>query len=105
MGGETVTLWRGFNYRVTAIEPDKYFVFASESGSDSMAIGLSPLNENHTKLVWRIRLGPYNWKSRWVAAHYSRTRQTLSRCGRACWVSRHGRKAMRPNPRSGCTAN
>jgi len=33
-----------------------------------MAIGLYPLNENHTKLVWRIRLGPYNWKSRWIAA-------------------------------------
>jgi hypothetical protein len=66
--GETVPIWRGVNFRVTAIEPDKYFVFASESGADSMAIGLYPLNENHTRLVWRIRLGPYNWKSRWIAA-------------------------------------
>jgi hypothetical protein len=66
--GETVPIWRGVNFRVTAIEPAKYFVFASESGIDGMAMGLYPVDENHSRLVWRIRLGPYNWKSRWIAA-------------------------------------
>lgn len=33
-----------------------------------MAMGLYPVDENHTRLVGRIRLGPYNWKSRWIAA-------------------------------------
>jgi hypothetical protein len=50
--GGTVPIWRGVDFRVTAIEPDKYFVFASESGTDSMAIGLYPLDEDHTRLVW-----------------------------------------------------
>lgn len=63
-----------------------YFVFASESGTDSMAIGLYPLEEDHTRLVWRIRLGPYNWKSLY-------------------WQSRYEPKAMRVNPQAGCTAN
>lgn len=44
--GETVPIWRGVNSRVTTIEPDKYFVFASESGTDRMAIGLYPLEED-----------------------------------------------------------
>jgi hypothetical protein len=37
------------------------------AGTNSMAMGLYPVDESHTRLVWRIRLGPYNWKSRWIA--------------------------------------
>jgi hypothetical protein len=66
--GDPVPIWRYTGFRVTTLEPNRTFVFASESNTDSMALGLYPIGENVTRLVWRIRLAPYAWKSPWVAA-------------------------------------
>jgi hypothetical protein len=66
--GDPVPIWRYTEFRVTTLEPNRTFVFASESNTDSMALGLYPIGENVTRLVWRIRLAPYAWKSPWVAA-------------------------------------
>ena len=66
--GDPVPIWKYTEFRVTTLETNRTFVFASESNTDSMALGLYPIGENVTRLVWRIRLGPYAWKSAWVAA-------------------------------------
>jgi len=66
--GDPVPIWRYTEFRVTTLEPHRTFVFASEGKTDSMALGLYPIGENATRLVCRIRLGPYAWKSPWVAA-------------------------------------
>jgi hypothetical protein len=66
--GDTIPIWRYTEFRVTTLEPHRYLVFASETGRDSMALGLHPAGPNRTRLVWRIRLAPYNWKSPWIAA-------------------------------------
>jgi hypothetical protein len=53
---------------VAALEANQYFVFASPNKHDSMALGLYPVDPNHTRLVWRIHLGTYNWASPWILA-------------------------------------
>jgi hypothetical protein len=66
--GDTIPIWRNIEFPVTTLEPNRTLVFNSGSGSDSMALCLYPVDANHTRLVWRIRLGPYAWKSPWIAA-------------------------------------
>jgi hypothetical protein len=66
--GDQLPIWRYTEFRVTKLEPSRALVFVSENNTDSMALGLYPIDVNHTRLVWRIRLAPYAWKSPWVAA-------------------------------------
>lgn len=64
--GDAIPIWRNIDFPVVNMEPNRTLVFASKSGRDSMALGLYPKDENHARLVWRIRLGPYDWKSGWI---------------------------------------
>jgi len=65
--GDPVPIWKYTEFRVTTLETNRTFVFASESNTDSMALGLYPLDAQRTRLVWRTRLAPYAWKSPWIA--------------------------------------
>lgn len=64
--GDTMPIWKGIDYIVAAVEEDRYVVWESKSGRDSMALALYPLDTTHTRLVWRIRNGPYNWTSSFI---------------------------------------
>lgn len=66
--GATVPIWRNLDFPVVALEANQYFVFASRNKHDSMVLGLYPVDPSHTRLVWRIHLGPYNWTSPFIAA-------------------------------------
>ena len=44
---DTVPVWRNLDFPV-------------------VALGLDPVDPNHTRLVLRIHLGPYNWASPWI---------------------------------------
>jgi len=65
--GDTVPIWVGINFRVATLEPDRYVVWESESGRDSMTLALYPANATHTRLVWRIHNAPYHWTSPYIA--------------------------------------
>jgi hypothetical protein len=66
--GDTVPIWRNIDFPVVALEANQYLVFASPNKHDSMALGLYPVDASHTRLVWRIHLGPYNWASPLIMA-------------------------------------
>jgi hypothetical protein len=61
--GDDLPVWRGNNYKVVAIEPNRFLVWESASGRDSMTLALYPLDASHTRLVWRKRDAPYLWTS------------------------------------------
>lgn len=61
--GNTLPIWRGIDFRVAQVEPNRALVFTSFEGRDSMALGLYPAGSGATRLVWRIRLAPYRWAS------------------------------------------
>ena len=64
--GDTVPIWEGINFRVVACEPNRYVVWQSASGRDSMVLALYPVDEAHTRLVWRIHNAPYLWMSGYI---------------------------------------
>lgn len=64
--GDVVPIWKNLNFPVRELEANRYLVFASKSGNDSMALALFPTGPDQTRLIWRIRLGPYNWRSPWI---------------------------------------
>jgi len=66
--GDGVPIWRNLEFPVVALEPRQYLVLVSPSRQDSMALGLYPVDATHTRLVWRIHLGPYSWGSPWIFA-------------------------------------
>jgi hypothetical protein len=53
------------NFKVVALEPNHYLVWASPGGGYSMALALYPVDASHTRLVWRIH-GVYNWTSPYI---------------------------------------
>jgi len=61
--GDIGPIWKGINFKVAAIEPNRYLVWESESGHDSYVWALYPVDASHTRLVWRIHNAPYNWTS------------------------------------------
>ena len=75
--GDTVPIWKGIDYKVAEIETNRYVVWESESGRDSMALALYPLDPHHTRLVWRIRNAPYNWISPYIRSNFSPTVPSL----------------------------
>ena len=66
--GDSIPIWRGNNFPVEVVEPDRCLVFESPDRSESMAIGLYPAQPGKTRLVWRIRIGAYWWSSPWIFA-------------------------------------
>jgi hypothetical protein len=64
--GDSMPIWRGINYPIAVVEPNRFLVFESANHSDSMALGLYPVGTNSTRLVWRIHLGPYRWTSKLI---------------------------------------
>jgi hypothetical protein len=66
--GDSIPIWRGNNFPVVVVEPNRYLVFESPDRRDSMAIGLCAAEPETTRLVWRIRLGGYWWSSPWIFA-------------------------------------
>jgi hypothetical protein len=61
--GDDLPIWRRNNYKVVAVELNRFLVWESASGHDSMTLALYPLDASHTRLVWRKRDAPYNWTS------------------------------------------
>jgi hypothetical protein len=61
--GDDMPIWRGNNYKVVAVEPNRSLVWVSASGRDSMTLVLYPLDTSHTRLVWRKHDAPYIWTS------------------------------------------
>lgn len=61
--GDALPIWRGITYKVVAVEPNRFLVWESASGHDSMTLALYPLDASHTRLVWRKRDAPYIWTS------------------------------------------
>ncbi len=66
--GDPVPIWWGNNFRVAAVEPNRYLVWVSRSGSghDSWALALYPVDASHTRLIWRMRDAPYLWTSPYI---------------------------------------
>jgi hypothetical protein len=61
--GDGMPIWKGINWKVVAVEPNRSLVWESASGRDSMVMALYPLDASHTRLVWRIHNAPYDWTS------------------------------------------
>ncbi len=61
--GDDMPIWRGNNYRVVMVEPNRSLVWESKNGRDSMTLALYPLDTSHTRLVWRKHDAPYIWRS------------------------------------------
>ena len=61
--GDDLPIWRGNNYKVVAVEPNRFLVWESKGGRDSMTLALYPLDASHTRLVWRKHDAPYIWTS------------------------------------------
>jgi hypothetical protein len=66
--GDKVPIWEGINFTVTAFEPNRYLVWRSASGRDSMVLALYPIDGTHTRLVWRIHNAAYLWTSSYIFA-------------------------------------
>jgi len=64
--GDSMPIWRGIDYPVAVVEPNRYLVFESSNHYDSMALGLYPVEPSSTRLLWRIHLGPYHWTSKLI---------------------------------------
>jgi hypothetical protein len=64
--GDDMPIWKGINWKVVAVESNRFLVWESASGHDSMTLALYPIDANHTRLVWRIHNAPYDWTSPWV---------------------------------------
>ena len=60
--GDDLAIGKGNIFKVVAVEPNHYLVWASPDGGYSMAVALYPLDANHARLVWRIH-GTYTWAS------------------------------------------
>jgi len=60
--GDDLAIGKGNIFKVVAVEPNHYLVWASPDGGYSMTVALYPLDVNHTRLVWRIH-GAYTWTS------------------------------------------
>ena len=64
--GDDMPIWKGINYKVVAVDPNRSLVWESQSGHDSMVLALYPLDASHTRLVWRKHDAPYNWTSPYI---------------------------------------
>ncbi len=65
--GDDLPVWKGIKYQVLAVEPNRYLVWESAYGRDSMTLALYPLDASHTRLVWRKHDAPYIWTSPSIA--------------------------------------
>jgi hypothetical protein len=63
--GDTISIQKGVNFNVVAVEPNQYIVWASPGGGWSMVVALYPVDASHTRLVWRQHAA-YNWTSPYI---------------------------------------
>jgi hypothetical protein len=68
--GDNFPIWRNLDFQVRTLEARRCLVITSKNNRDSMALELFPIDANQTRLVWRIRLGAYNWKSWRIALQF-----------------------------------
>jgi hypothetical protein len=61
--GDPLPVWRDITQRVVELEPDRYLLTSSLSGTDSWLWALVPVDARHTRLIWRMRSAPYAWTS------------------------------------------
>jgi len=66
--GDTIPIWKNIDFSVSTLEPNRTLVFNSKNSRDSMALGIYPIDETSTRLVWRIHLGPYSWRELLILA-------------------------------------
>jgi general stress protein CsbA len=64
--GDSMPIWRGIDYPIAVVEPNRFLVFESSNHYDSMALALYPVGPHSTRLVWRIHLGEYRWTSKLI---------------------------------------
>jgi hypothetical protein len=60
--GDILPIFTIAYHRVVAIEPGRYLLTRGDE-STSWIFALYPVDEAHTRLVWRIRNAPYQWTS------------------------------------------
>ena len=65
--GDTISIMKGVDYQVVAVEPNQYLVWASPDGGWSMVVALYPVDATHTRLVWRQH-AVYNWTTPYIVA-------------------------------------
>jgi hypothetical protein len=58
--GDEVPISAAGSWVFNAIEPERYFIWSGEAGNDGFTWALYPIDENHTRLVSRIR-----WSHHW----------------------------------------
>jgi Polyketide cyclase / dehydrase and lipid transport len=63
MLGDSLPIWRDITHRIVAASPNEYMLASSPSGRDSWLWALVPVDGGHTRLIWRMRHGPYEWTS------------------------------------------
>jgi hypothetical protein len=61
--GDLLPVWRDIAHRVVTVSPNRYLLDSSLSGRDSWLWALVPLDDRHTRLIWRMRHAPYDWRS------------------------------------------
>ncbi len=54
------------NNWVVAVEPDRYLLVTTDNSQDSWLWALEPVSGQQTRLIWRMRWGPYDWTSPYV---------------------------------------
>jgi hypothetical protein len=65
--GDTISIMKGVDYQVVAVEPNHFLVWASPDGGWSMAVALYPVDASHTRLVWRQHAA-YNWTAPYIVS-------------------------------------
>ncbi len=58
--GDEVPISAAGSWMFYAIEPERYFIWSGKAGNDGFTWALYPIDENHTRLVSRIR-----WSHHW----------------------------------------
>ena len=63
--GDTISIRKGVNFMVVAIEPNHSLVWASPGEGWSMTLALYPVDASHTRLVWRQHAA-YDWTTPYI---------------------------------------
>ncbi len=60
--GDVLPIFTIAYHRVIAVEPNRYLLTRGDEGT-TWIFALYPVDEGHSRLVWRIRNAPYQWTS------------------------------------------
>jgi hypothetical protein len=64
--GDPLSFVPEINWRVVDLQPDRHLLATSETGQDSWLWLLQPSPDGPTRLIWRMRNGPYAWTSPFI---------------------------------------